>query len=107
MIVPDAVDVAEHEVPAEPAVARSGRSRLTTLPGVERPSVVTRSVSGETSRRKHDGVARRHGQAHAVDGDAVARRQLGGRAASATLEDAGPPALGPIASTRPSLQSIP
>ncbi len=44
-IVADAVDVAQHEVAAEPVGARSGSSRLTRAPARSSPSVVRRSVS--------------------------------------------------------------
>ena len=92
-----AVDVPLHEMPAEPASAASGRSRLTSDPGCSAPSAVTRKVSGETSAPlpRRSGVGRvirrsaqrappsrahlRHGEAHAVGRDAVAEVKLRGQ----------------------------
>ena len=64
--------------PPRRSPARSGSSRLTSSPAPSGPSEVRRSVSGITSaaeavRRRLEG-----GEADAVDGDRVARRQLGG-----------------------------
>ena len=71
----DAVDVARYPMTAEAVPARSAGSRFTRAPSRLAPSVVTRSVSPDTSARKLSPSEFGHRQAHAVDADAVAEIQ--------------------------------
>ena len=54
---PDAVDVALHDVAAEPVAGRSGSSRLTASPAPSGPSEVRRSVSSHHVGREAGAVA--------------------------------------------------
>ena len=59
--------------------ARIGRSRLTCCSPRIDPSVVTRAVSGPMSACTSPSIRGNHRQAHAVDRQAVARRQVSGQ----------------------------
>ena len=63
--------------PPSRASARSGRSRLTRPPGARSAERRHAQRLRRDVRREARGVARRHREAHAVDGDAVAGAQLG------------------------------